>query len=117
MRSIFGRHVVRRGTTATSAATTTCARNPAANKDQHVELRVEIARVQLLRKHACKRELVLLQDPPRPAGVHRPAVLIPESDPRGTQTNRIGRWTRGHTGEVDAELSSQRVKLTSRGAP
>ncbi len=55
-------------------------RNPAFDEDQRVVLRVQVAGVELWREHPIERELELFQDPARPAGVHRPAILIPEAD-------------------------------------
>jgi hypothetical protein len=74
----FRRDVVRRGTATTPPTATTRARDSAANEHQDVVFRVEVPRVQFLREDARERELVLLEDPPRPAGIHRAAVLVPQ---------------------------------------
>src|SRR4051812_10834536 len=72
---------------AAAAAPTACGNrargNRARRQDQHVVLRVEIAGVELRRKNARERELELLENPSRPPGLDRAAVLIPQRDTRG----------------------------------
>ena len=82
---IFGRQIGNRRSAPASTATpsaATCARNAALDKDQHIVLIVEIARVKLGRKDAVEPEFKLFQNPARPSRIHRAAVLVPQTDAR-----------------------------------
>src|SRR5207237_2402173 len=54
-------------------------------------LRAQVAGVELRREHAIERILELLENPARPAGVHRSAVLIPQTNARRAETTRTSR--------------------------
>ena len=59
-------------------------------KDDHVVLAREVSRVEALRVHDLERELELFEQPARPAGRHRPAVLIRERDAQLAELDRVG---------------------------
>ena len=52
-------------------------------------LRVQVAGVERRREHDLERELVLLEEPARPAGRHRAAVVVPQPDARRLQPARV----------------------------
>ncbi len=68
-----------------AAARRRIGRDRAVDEHQHIERRIEIARVELRREHACERELELLEQPARPARFHGSAVAIPEADAKPSQ--------------------------------
>jgi hypothetical protein len=57
-------------------------RDRAVDEHQHVEVGVEIAGVEALRKHPLEGKLELLENPARPPRLHRAAVAIPEPHAR-----------------------------------
>ncbi len=57
-------------TAATASAETAAAANGAADEDQHVELALQVAGVERRRDRPLERHLILLEQPPRPAGRH-----------------------------------------------
>ena len=60
-------------------------------EDQHLELRVQVARVERLRVHDLERKLVALEKPSNPAALDRSAIAIPQPDADGTHTSAASR--------------------------
>src|SRR5205807_5230900 len=76
----FRGDAVGRRLSAESAASRSVAHgNGAVDEHQHVVLRIQIAGIERRGIHDFERELVLLEQPARPAGWHRSAVLIPQA--------------------------------------
>ena len=76
---------------AASASAAAGRRIRAVGEHQHVELALQIARVERLRIHHLERKFVLLEQPARPAGRHDAAVLIVEADADRLQLQRLAR--------------------------
>ena len=94
------------------AATETAAPAPAGGaapdgavgEDDHVELALEVARIEGRRIHHFEGKFVLLEKPARPAGWHGAAVLIVEADADGLELQGVAGGRLGHRVDGHAEF-------------
>src|SRR5882672_6762310 len=88
-------------------------RDRACWEDQHVELRVQVARVECLWIDDLEWKFISLEQPAQPAAFDRTAITIPETDPKGAQTSPARRYRRNR-GEPQSKIR-RRLPQNRRG--